>query len=291
VPDWLTGKRKPRVIFNTVGSRYLAAMKMPILMGRDLSERDTAASPKVAVINETMGHQYFGDSLPLGHTFSLGDDAGWQNIEVVGVVKDAKYFDLEEPQTAAAFFPFAQHTEYYLHNFVVRYTGDESIILPAVRKAIAGVDPNLPVSDVRPLAALVDDFAVHRRLVAELSAFFGILAVLLASIGSYGLMSYGIARRTNEFGIRMALGAGRREVIWVVMRESLGLAVLGAAIGLALTLELSRLVEGLLFGVRPQNPLVLAAAVAVMIGIAVVAGYLPARRATGIDPSIALRCE
>ena len=291
VPGRIRSDKDPTVVFDTVGPQYLDAMKMPVVMGRGLSVHDNLATRKVAVINQTMVRTYFGDGSPLGRTFGVGDDAGWQNIEVVGVVKDAKYMKLEEQQRPAAFFPYAQHPEHFIYNLVVRYARDAAPMVPSIRQAIAEVDANLPVGDVRTLAQMVDDFALNRRLVAQLSTFFGLLAALLASIGIYGVMSYGIARRTNEFGIRMALGAARGDVLGAVLGETLRLALAGVALGLALALAAGRLVESLLFGVDAANPVVMALAVLAMIASATAAGYLPARRATRIDPSVALRWE
>src|SRR5262249_39474456 len=172
-----------------------------------------------------------------------------------------------------------------------RHPGAPAVIGPAIRKAIADTDPNLPVSNVRTLAQMVDDFALNRRLVAELSTFFGILAALLACIGIYGVVSYGVTRRTNEFGIRVALGAQRGTVLWVVLRETLLLAIAGVVIGLALALAASKLVESLLFGVKPSDPLAIGFAIVAMTVVALLAGYHPARRATRIDPLPALRYE
>jgi predicted permease len=281
----------PTVDLNMVGPQYFDVMKMPIILGRALSLRDTRASRKIAVINETMAHTHFPGGSPLGRTFGVGDDAEWQNVEVVGVVKDAKYMSPDEKQMPAAFFPHSQHREEFLRSFVVRYAGDPASLVPAIRKAAQEIDANLPVSDAATLTQMVDDFTLNSRLVAELSTFFGILGALLACIGIYGVMSYGISRRTNEFGIRMALGADRHNVLWVVLRETLSLALAGAGIGIALALCSSRMVETLLFGMKSIDPLVLGLSIAAMIAVALFAGYLPARRATRIDPSVALRHE
>jgi predicted permease len=281
---------------NIVGPRYFAAMKMPIVLGRSLDERDNKAGRTVAVINETLARTYFPGGSPLGRTFRIGDDPDkennpeWLEIEVVGVVKDAKYVDLNEKRMPAAFYPHAQHPG-FLYTLVTRTTGNPKALVPAIQRAVAGVDPNLPVADSVTLAQKVDDSVLNQRLVAQLSTFFGILAAFLAAIGIYGVMSYGISRRTNEFGVRMALGAARRDVLWMVLRESLGLVFVGVAIGLALALAMSRLAISLFYGVKPYDPLAISLPIAAMIAIALLAGYLPARRATKIDPLIALRYE
>jgi predicted permease len=281
----------PRVELNRVGAGYLDAMKIPVILGRGLSARDNAASRKVAVINETMVRTHFGGASPLGRTFSVGSDPEWQNVEVVGVMKDAKYMELEEEQMPAAFFPYAQQIDHFLNYVVVRYSGDPAVIGAGVRKAVREIDGNLPVAEIRPLAELVDRFTRNHRLVTALSALFGILAALLACIGIYGVMSYGIARRTNEFGVRMALGATRGAVLGVVLRETAWLALAGSAIGLGLAMASGTAVKSVLIGVKGESPLVLGLPMVVMIAVALFAGYLPARRATRIDPSTALRYE
>jgi predicted permease len=286
------------VVLNLVGNQYLDVMRMPILAGRGLSDRDTASSPKVAVINETMARLYFGEPLPLGRTFSVeddekGDGSQWRDIQVVGVARDAKYFTLVERQRPAAFFPHAQHSRYFLWSLVARHdpSSNSGALLPAIRRAVAEVDPNLPIGAVTTLSNLVDDSAVSRRAVAQLSAFFGLLAVVLASIGIYGVTSYGIARRTNEFGVRMALGANRSHVLRLVLGETAWLGVAGVTIGLLLALAGGRFVSSLLFGLTPYDPVAIGIAATAMIAVALLAGYLPALRATRIDPLVALRRE
>jgi predicted permease len=296
VPGRTRSETDPTVDLNIVGPQYLDVMKMPIVLGRGLSPRDNAASRKVAVINETMARVYFADRSPVGQTFSVYDDerekdAQWQNVEVVGVVKDAKYMDLDEKQMPAAFFPHAQHLRNFLFSCVARYSGDAGTLVPAVRNAVAEVDPNLPVGDITTLAAEIDDAVVNRRAVAQLSTLFGLLAAFLACIGIYGVMSCGIARRTNEFGVRMALGAQKHDVMWMVLREALRLGLTGVVIGLVLALASGRLVAGLLFGLKPYDPLAIGLATLAMISVALCAGYLPAQRATRIDPMVALRNE
>jgi ABC-type antimicrobial peptide transport system permease subunit len=229
----------------------------------------------------------------LGRTFGLGDEvADLRGLEVVGVVKDAKYIDLDERRMPAAFYPHAQQIGgRFLYTFIARYTGDPALLVPQIRTAVKEIDSNLPLGDVTTLARLVEDSVVDKRLVARLSTFFGGLAALLACIGIYGVMSCGIARRTNEFGLRMALGARRHQVLWVVLRETLGLVVLGSGIGVVLALASGWLVESQLFGVKSTDPLSLGLAMLTILAVALLAGYLPARRATRIDPMVALRYE
>jgi predicted permease len=288
----------PSVVLNIVGRQYLDAMRMPILAGRGLSDRDTASSPKVAVINETMARLYFDEPLPLGRTFSLKDDeqgnsGQWRDIQVVGVARNAKYFTLFEREQPAAFFPHAQHTRYFLWNLVARHDASSTsgTLLPAIRRAVAEVDPNLPIGTVTTLSDLVDDSVVNRRAVARLSAFFGLLAALLASIGIYGVTSYGVLRRTNEFGVRIALGASRGQILQLVLGETVRLGTAGVAIGLLLALASGPLVSSLLFGLTPYDPGTIGLAGAAMIAVALLAGYLPARRAIRIEPLLALRRE
>ena len=283
------------VVHNVVGSHYLDIMKMPVVLGRALGPGDTAASRKVAVINETMARTYFPGISPLGRSFTvsagIGSPSEWQNLEVVGVVKDAKYFNLEEEQNPAAFYPHSQHLPMILNRFIVRYRGDLRSIVPDIRRAAAEIDPNLPVAESQTLIQHIDNAVLNRRLVAQLSTFFGALAAFLACIGIYGVMSYGVARRTNEFGIRMALGAERGHVLRIVLGEAFWLGLAGVAIGLALALASGRLVTSLLVGLKPYDPLSIGMAMAAMISVALFAGYLPARRATRIDPMVALRDE
>jgi predicted permease len=284
------------VVLNIVGAQYLDVVRMPILAGRGLSERDTASSRRVAVINEAMARTYFGEPLPLGRTFSVYDDEKadseqWKDVEVVGVVRGAKYFGLLERERAAVFFPHAQHLRYFLFSFVVRHDSAAVALMPAIRRAVAEVDPNLPIGNVTTLSRLVDDSVVNRRAIAKLSAFFGVLALLLASIGIYGVTSYGIARRTNEFGVRIALGAQRRDVLQLVLGETARLGAAGVLFGLVIALAAGRFVASLLFGLTPYDPGALAAAASAMLAVALLAGYLPALRATRIDPLVALRRE
>ncbi len=296
VPGRARSEEDPNVNHNIVGPQYLDAMKMPIVLGRALSARDDLASRKIAVINETMARTYFPGVSPLGRTFGVDydmsrDPAEWKNIEVVGVVKDAKYMDLEEKQMPAAFYPHAQHMDRFLFNLVVRYTGAPEAIPVQIRKAVQEVDPNLPTGDMTTLARMVDSSVTNKRLAAQVCTFFSVLAAFLACIGIYGVTSCSVARRSNEFGLRMAMGAERRFVLWIVLKEILWLVTGGVAIGIAFATASSRVLESLLFGLKAFDPTVMVLAIFAMVAVALFAGYLPARRATRIDPMAALRYE
>ena len=297
VPGRPHQEHDPEVDHNIVGPRYFEAMGMPMVLGRSLLPEDVSNSRHVAVINETMARTYFGNDSPLGRTFSIGGEPGtqtasseWLNLEVVGVVKDAKYMDLNEKQMPAAFYPYSQHPG-FLYTLIARYSGDPASLAQAIGTTIHNIDPNLPVGEFSTLARLVDDSVLNHRLVAQLCTFFGVLASLLASIGIYGLMSYGVTRRTSEFGVRLALGAHRRHVVWIVLRETLVLVLLGIALGLAAAPAIGRIVASFLFGLKFYDPMSIGFAVLSMIAVAMLAGYIPARRAAKVDPMIALRYE
>jgi predicted permease len=274
---------------NVVGPGYFATMGLPITLGRGFSFDDNATSPKVAIINETMAHAYFPGESPIGRRFGFSAEHSG-DYEVVGVVKDAKYENLREKPTPMAFYPYPQRAQ-FLGDFTVRYTSDARGIVPQIRRAFAEVNGNLPITEVRTLAEQVDNTLAGDKLIARLSSFFGLLALLLASIGIYGVLSYAVARRTNEVGLRMALGARSSNVLWLVMREVLVLVAIGLGIGVPVALSLERLTSGLFYGLSDVDPLPIAAAVGILAVVAGAAAYLPARRASLVDPSTALRCE
>jgi predicted permease len=290
VPGRANSDSTPNVDHDVVGPDYFKVMGMHLVSGRPLGPQDTANSQKVAVINETMARTYFPGESPLGRTFGIRDDPMEQNIEIVGVVKDAKYMYLQEKPMPAAFYPHAQHPS-FLSNFVVRYSGDPRQVISDVRRAVAEIDPNLPIGDVTTLSRKVDDSVVNQRLVAQLCGFFGVLAVFLSCIGIYGSMSYAVTRRTNEIGIRMALGANPTSTLWMVMREILLLVGAGLALGVPAALAGSRYVASMVFGLSPYDPTSMAMAAALLLAVAAFAGYLPARRASRVDPMEALRYE
>jgi predicted permease len=275
---------------NVVGDDYFKAMGLPLVAGRGFGPQDTDKSQKVAVISEAMAQRFFPNRSPLGERFGLGSPESHDRIEVIGVVKDAKYLSLTEQTRPMAYYPHAQGSG-FLNNFVVRISGSPEPVIKQVRQAIQEVNQNLPIDEVLTLSDQIGRSLVQQKLVARLAGFFGLLALLLSCVGLYGVLSYAVARRTNEIGIRLALGAQRKDVLWLVMRESLALTSGGIVIGMIGAFAATRTVSSLLFGLTPTDPLTLFASALLLLIVATFAGYLPARRATEVDPMMALRSE
>ena len=275
---------------NVIGSDYFKAMDIPLIAGRNFGPQDTATSQLVAVVSERFAKTYFPNSNPIGRDYSIGDPNGPWKMQIIGIARDVKFQNLDEPAQTLDYVFYPQRHQ-YLGNLVVRYTGDSTAVSAAVQSTIHSIDPNLPITSVTTLDEQVSGSIARQRLVAQLSTFFGLLAVFLSCIGIYGLMSYMVSRRTNEIGIRMALGAERSNVRWLVMREILLLVAIGVAIGVPVTLAGSRLISNMLFGVPATDSMSLIASVAVLLAVGLLAGYLPARRASQVDPMLALRYE
>lgn len=275
-----------------VRSNFFETMEIPLVLGRSLSEQDDERAPRVAVINHTMVRKYFASEDPIGKRFGFDGEEHSREIEIAGVVRDAKYTSLRDETPPTVYLPYRQQASSLGQmNFEVRTAGDPTVLVGAIREAVSEVDRNVPLFDVKTQKRQAEQSLAQERLFATLSTFFGSLALLLACIGMYGVMSYAVARRTNEIGIRMALGATGPRVTRMVMRETLLLVVIGVVIGLGATLASTRLIEGMLFGLAPTDPVTISFATLLMIGVAALAGYLPARRASKVDPMIALRYE
>ena len=287
------------VLYNVIGTQYLQTASIPLLSGRNFTAQDNATSPHVAIVNETLARTFFLNESALGHHFCICDpNAHGQkfnyDIEIVGVVHDAKYVRMGESQQMAAYFPYAQRIQYF-GNFSVRSTISAASLIPAVRGIIAEVNPQITVAQAEPLSAQVESSIATQRLIGWLSAFFASLAVLLAAIGTYGLISYSVARRTSEIGVRMALGAQTPTLLWMVFRESLTLLAVGLLVGIPVSLGIARgltsYLKTQLFHVSATDPVVFLTASVVVTAMTLAAAWFPARRAINVDPLIALRCE
>ena len=288
------------VLYNVIGTQYLQTVGIPLISGRNFTTQDTATSPHVAIVNETLGRNFFPTGSPLGHHFCLCDPADSHeqkvefDIEIVGVVRDARYVRMGESRHMAAYFPYTQHIQYF-GNFSVKSATSAATLIPAVRRVVAEVNPEIAVAQVEPMAAQVQGSIGTQRLIGWLSAFFAGLAVFLAGIGTYGLISYSVARRTNEIGIRVALGAQTPTLLWMVLRQSLILLATGLLIGIPVALvtarSLATVLREQLFHVSPMDPLTFAIACLVVSIMTIAAAWIPARRAAKVDPLTALRCE
>ena len=275
---------------NQVGESFFQTMEMPLLIGRNLTAQDNERAPKVAVINQMMARKYFGDENPVGRRIGFDGPESSGKIEIVGVVPDAKYTGMRDKTEPTVYLPYAQNIPGWA-TFIVRTSANPTAMATTIRDVVREVDGNLPIFDVKTQSQQADESLIQERLFATLSGFFGLLALLLACIGLYGVMSYGVERRTNEIGIRMALGATAPRVTGMVMRETMLVTGIGVIFGLGAALATTRLISALLFGLKPNDPVTVSFAVGLMIAVAAVAGYLPARRAARVDPLIALRYE
>ncbi len=284
-----TGTRFAPARANVVGPDFFHVMGIPVLMGRDISEADTDTSQKVAIINQTFAERYLANQNPIGHHLGeIGHDA-----TIVGVVGNSKYTGLDEKEMPMYWTTYTQsggsgvsqmHVELHVE-------GNPISILPSVAKVVHDIDPNLPLDRPVTQQAQFEESISNQRLFSRLGVFFGLLAALLVATGLYGTLAYRLSHRTVEIGVRLAVGAQRGQVLWMVLRESLILAAVGVGLGIPLALLTARLLRSMLFGVGPNDLLTFVGALVAVVLVAVVASLLPARRAAGVDPMRALRAE
>ncbi len=286
------GEEDIMVYLNLISSGYFRTMETPIVMGRDFSDHDTIGSAKVMIVAETTAHHFWGNANPIGKTMALTGGAGTSPpYQVIGVVKDSKYQELTEQQLKLAYLPLSQDAEPDSElNFEVRFDGPTQAITAAARSTIGTANKDAAL-EFRTFDAQLGEMLVQPRLIALLSTFFGLLALLLATIGLYGVFSYVAARRRGEIGIRMALGAAESSVTWLVLRDVIYMLAIGTVLGVAVSLAAGRFIKTLLFGVQAANLATLALAAAVLCVAALLAAYLPAHRASKMDPMAALREE
>jgi len=277
--------------FLGVRENFLETMGIPLLQGRTLRPQDDEQSPRVAVVNQAFAQQFFPNQNPLGKRFGLNASTANQ-IEIVGLSADAKYTSLRDEIKPTFYIPWSQELgELRSMTFEIRAAGELSALVAAVREAVRSVESNLPVTDVKTQIEQSDETLRVERLFARLLSFFGALALLLAGIGMYGVLAYTVAQRIHEIGIRVALGARTRDVLRMIIGQGMLLVLLGVAAGLAAAFALTRLMKTLLFGVSATDPLTFAGIALLLLAVALFAFWIPARRATKVDPLIALRYE
>jgi putative ABC transport system permease protein len=283
--------------WNYVSPGYFSAMGIPLLAGREFADADTASSPRVAIINRKLANRYFAGHNPVGMHIAMGGGNGVHpDIEIVGVVADSKHDDVRDPISPFMYFPYAQaglkHTiPAGFGTFYVRTNQAPAALAGEVRQNLAGYDPRLPIFDVRTLMDQVDDSMFNDRLVTSFSLTLALLAALLAAVGLYGVTAYVVARRTREIGVRMALGAMTGDVGRMILWQAGRLALLGLAAGTAGAFGAAQLIQSLLYGVKADDPSVFAFCALLLMAVALAACWLPARRATKVDPMVALRYE
>lgn len=293
---WMDGtdaSQGKEVSRSRIGLDYFKTLKVPLLAGRDFDARDREGAPNAAIVNEAFARQLLNGANPVGHRFWVEATPGDPEklYEIVGLVGDTKYGDLREAFGPIVYDNAAQITGSGPGaNIFMRTRLSQGESVTAVTRALNEINPAITVS-FQGFKPMIEATILRERLMATLSIFFGLLALVLACIGLYGILSYGVASRTNEIGIRIALGAQRRNVSWLILREALWLVSVGVAVGLPLIVVSTRLAGTLLFGLTPTDPASLVFAALLMLAVAIVAGYLPSRRATRVDPIVALRCE
>jgi predicted permease len=282
------GNADPHAAYDQVGPGYFSTVGIPLLLGRDIGLQDTATSPRVAVINETMARLYLSGMNPIGRKLNVYQ----HEVEIVGLARDTRDQELRGEIRPRFYVPETQlPAPNPVLRFEIRTTGNPSAVVESVRKELKSFDARVPVYDIRTVNELTESTIRQEILIAKLSSFFAGLALLLAAIGLYGILSYSVAGRTREIGVRMALGAQRGSVLRMVLQEAGMLVVLGMLVGVPAALLSSRVLSFMLFGISRNDPASMVLVVAILVGIALLASYIPARRATRVDPMVALRYE
>jgi predicted permease len=272
---------------NEVGDRFFETMSIPILHGRSLGSRDHANSPGAIVVNQQFVRNFFSDANPLGKAVKSGSNT----YEIVGICGDARFDEIRGPVPPTFYRPFTQGRELGDMTFEVKTAASAASVLKSVREIVRSIDKDLPIYDIRTQSQQIDATLSRERLFASLTSGFGLLALILASVGIYGIMAYAVARRTNEIGVRMALGAQTCQVLLMILRETALLAGTGAVIGILAAAGLTRYISSMLYGLKPSDPLTFGGAVMLLVTVALAAGWWPARKASRLEPMVALRHE
>ena len=283
--------RDARVNENLVSPGFFATAGVPILMGREFEEQDRENAPQVALVNQSFARRFYAAENPIGKRFGDRGQTSSGRYEIVGVVGDAKYGSVREQIGPMVFHPLWQAPAMASCVLHIRTVAEPAALARSIRREILAIDGEALISEIRTLPQVVRDQLREDRMFATLASFFALLALALGAIGIYGIVAYRVARRTAEIGIRMALGAQKSDVLWLIMRETLVLLAAGAAIGIPAALAAARLIKSLLFALDPSDPLTLACATAVLFAAGGLAGFLPARQAASVEPTLALRSE
>jgi predicted permease len=293
MPSSQANFKERRAQFNLVGERFLLTMGIPLVAGRSFNSGDTETSRKVAIINRKLAKEFYPNADPVGRTFTT-DLKDTTPITIIGICGDAKYDRVTKDVGATYYVPYRQHGDPdggMQMTYEISTRMSPAAIVPSLRAAVATVDGNLPLLDVRTQQQQINSTMRPERIFANLSAGFGVLALVLASIGMYGIMAYSVSRRTNEIGIRMALGAQPRLVLGMVLGEASRLVAIGIVVGVCAALAMGRVIASMLYGLNSWDPVTLMSSAALLIGVAIAASWIPARRAAGVDPMRALRHE
>jgi predicted permease len=291
-PASLPGEEAKTTNFMAVGADFFSTVELPILRGRGVEERDRPGSPLVAVVNERFVQERCGGRDPIGQSLTLEEGPNPAELTIVGVAANARYLDLKSELMPIVYPSFSQRAlPLNGMTYVLRTTGNPLALAGAVRDIVRRADPRLPISGLMTERAQIDRSVNQEIAFARLCTAFAVLALAIACVGLYGTVSYNVARRTGEIGIRMALGAQRQAVVRMVLREVITVAAVGLAISVPAAMAASRLVRSFLFGLEPGDPVAMVAAVSILAAAAMLAGYVPARRASRIDPMLALRHE
>jgi predicted permease len=286
-----TGDTEDTAMVSYVGPNFFSTLQIPILAGRGFTVSDTATNGPVAVVNEALARKFFPNTNPIGKRFRrsyVGPEATrW--IEIVGVCANTRYSDLRQPPPPVHFELALQNPMDDRFTFIVRSPLKPDALIPPIRRAAQHIDPDLPITDVRTQLQQIAASMQQERMFASLTAGFGILALALACVGIYGIMAYTVSMRTNEIGVRLALGAARGQIQAIILRETGWLTLCGVVVGLLVTLASIRTVASMLYGLTPKDPITLGAPVILLLFVAFIAGWIPAYRASRVDPAEALR--
>jgi predicted permease len=284
-------EQNAQIAMNDAGPGFFGTVGIPLLAGREFGSQDQASSPAVAVVNRAFAQRFFHGKNPIGEHFGSSGPGSSGNIEIVGMIADAKYSGLRAPPQPMFYRPLYQELVDRSYNVHVRAAGDLPAVVAAVRREIQNMDPDLSVYPAQTISEIVEGLLQHDRMFAVMAGVFGLLALLLTAVGTYGMVAWQVTRRTQEIGIRLALGAERRNIFWIVLRETLRFVAIGVGIGVPAAVFAGGALRSVLFGVPPSDPATIAGAAAMLIAVALLASYIPARRAAKVEPMEALRYE